>query len=412
MGNLLETTSALAPLGKPRISQKHLLHMPDYNCKPETGENIINKANTESPNEPAKIRVGITQGDTNGVGWELILRTFADPELLELFTPIIYGHAKVASYNRKSLGCNTNYHIISSANEAMDGVLNLVNVSEDEVKVEYGVQSAEAGHAAFLALEQAVLDIKDGLIDTIVTSPINKASIQSSNFRFVGHTEYLQNRVAEHGEESLMILCNDLMRVALVTTHLPISEIPTAITQENVEQKARLLYESLLRDFGVSAPRIAILALNPHAGDHGVLGHEEEDIIIPAISNLAEAGLPCYGPYAADGFFGTGMYRHFDGILATYHDQGLAPFKALTTEGGVNFTAGLPVVRTSPDHGTAYDIAGQGVAQINSFRRAIYASIDICRNRKAYDESHANPLPKLYHDKREDERGGRRPERA
>lgn len=385
--------------------------MTDINMTPDTGTNT-ESANTGAEQKTSKLRVGITQGDTNGIGWELILRTFADAELLELFTPVVYGHAKVANYNRKNLGLNTNYRIVPTAADAVDGVLNLVNVSDDEVKVEYGQQSAEAGHAAFLALEQAVLDLKEGDIDTLVTSPINKASIQSSNFRFVGHTEYLQNRVAKHGEESLMILCNDIMRVALVTTHLPISEISTAITQENVEQKARLLYESLLRDFGVSAPRIAILALNPHAGDNGVLGHEEEDIIKPAIANLSEAGLPCYGPFAADGFFGTGAYRHFDGILAMYHDQGLAPFKALTTDGGVNFTAGLPVVRTSPDHGTAYDIAGQGVAQVNSFRRAIYAAIDIYRNRTAYDKAHANPLPKLYHDKREDERGGRRAEKA
>lgn len=365
---------------------------------------------TEASATP-RIRVGITQGDTNGIGWELILRTFADSELLEMFTPIVYGHAKVANYNRKTLGINVPFKTIESAYEAVDGQLNLVSVSNDDVDVAYGTQSAEAGHAAFTALEQAVLDIKEGLIDAIVTSPINKASIQSSNFRFVGHTEYLQDRVAEHGEESLMILCNDLMRVALVTTHVPVSQISQSITQEAVMQKARLLYASLQRDFGVSAPRIAVLALNPHAGDQGVLGTEEMETIIPAIKALAAEGMPCYGPYAADGFFGNGSYRHFDGVLAMYHDQGLAAFKALTTEGGVNFTAGLPVVRTSPDHGTAYDIAGKGVARTDSFRRAIFAAIDIWRNRKAYDEAHANPLPKLYHDKREDERGAhaRRP---
>ena len=365
---------------------------------------------TEASATP-RIRVGITQGDTNGIGWELILRTFADSELLEMFTPIVYGHAKVANYNRKTLGINVPFKTIESADEAVDGQLNLVSVSNDDVDVAYGTQSAEAGHAAFTALEQAVLDIKEGLIDAIVTSPINKASIQSSNFRFVGHTEYLQDRVAEHGEESLMILCNDLMRVALVTTHVPVSQISQSITQEAVMQKARLLYASLQRDFGVSAPRIAVLALNPHAGDQGVLGTEEMETIIPAIKALAAEGMPCYGPYAADGFFGNGSYRHFDGVLAMYHDQGLAAFKALTTEGGVNFTAGLPVVRTSPDNGTAYDIAGKGVARTDSFRRAIFAAIDIWRNRKAYDEAHANPLPKLYHDKREDERGAhaRRP---
>ena len=380
--------------------------MPENNKQPRTMEENDVQAHMPSTSEP-RIRVGITQGDTNGVGWELILRTFADTDLLDMFTPIVYGHAKVANYNRKALGINTPFKVIDSAEEAQEGQLNVVNVSSDDLVVNYGEESAEAGHAAFLALEQAVLDIKEGLIDTMVTSPINKASIQSSNFRFVGHTEYLQDRLSEHGEESLMILCNDLMRVALVTTHLPISQVSEAVTQENVARKVQLLYESLQRDFGVSAPRIAVLALNPHAGDHGVLGNEEAEIIVPSIEQLTTAGVPCFGPYAADGFFGTGMYRHFDGILAMYHDQGSAPFKALTTDGGVNFTAGLPIVRTSPDHGTAYDIAGRGIARTESFKRAIYASIDIVRNRKAYDEAHANPLPKLYHDRREDERGDR-----
>ncbi len=375
---------------------------------PERIHAIDNSASAATPNDvPSrkKVRVGITQGDTNGVGWELILRTFADSELLTLFTPIVYGHAKVANFNRKALGINTPFRVIASASEAEEGKLNLVNLSDDEVKVDYGTLSAEAGHAAFLALEQAVLDLQDGLIDTLVTCPINKANIQSSNFRFVGHTEYLSDRLSRYGEEPLMILCNDIMRVALVTTHLPISEISFAISQESVEQKVRILFESLKQDFNISAPRVAVLALNPHAGDNGLIGREEIDSIAPAVQSLAEAGLACYGPYAADGFFGSGLYRHFDGILAMYHDQGLAAFKALTTEGGINFTAGLPYVRTSPDHGTAYDIAGKGMAQTQSFRKAIYSAIDIFRNRESYNEAHANPLPKLYHDRREDERG-------
>lgn len=384
------------------IPQNHPI-MTDIQQQPSEAANYTTDSTSQQAHR--RIRVGITQGDTNGVGWELILRTFADSELLDLLTPVVYGHAKVANHNRKVLGINTPCKIIASAEEAVEGQVNLVNVSNDDVAVAYGQQSAEAGHAAFLALEQAVQDIKEGLIDTLVTSPINKANIQSSNFRFVGHTEYLQDRLANQGEESLMILCNDLMRVALVTTHLPIAQVSSAITREAVEQKAKLLYESLKRDFGVSAPRIAILALNPHAGDHGVLGTEEMDSIIPAIESLSDQGFPCYGPYAADGFFGTAAYRHFDGILAMYHDQGLAAFKALTSEGGVNFTAGLSVVRTSPDHGTAYDIAGKAVARTDSFRRAIYASIDIYRNRETYIKAHANPLPKLYHDRREDERG-------
>lgn len=347
------------------------------------------------------LTIGFTEGDVNGVGIELILKTFADTDMLNLCIPIVYGHIKVFNCQRKLLGLNTSYRIIASAEDAIAGQLNFINCSDDDIKVDFGAQSAEAGHAAFTSLEQAVHDAKAHLIDVLVTAPINKASIQSTNFRFVGHTEYLQNRLGDENTEPLMILCNDLMRVALVTTHLPISEVAYAITEERITQKARLLYDSLCRDFALSAPRIAVLALNPHAGDDGVIGHEEKEIIAPVVKSLSEAGLPCYGPFAADGFFGASLYRHFDGILAMYHDQGLAPFKALTVSGGVNFTAGLPIVRTSPDHGTAYDIAGQGVVQCDSFRKAIYAAIDIYRNREAYDKAHANPLPKLYQDKKE-----------
>lgn len=363
-------------------------------------ENTLNNP-TEKDEARTLVRIGITQGDTNGVGYELILKTFADSSMLELCTPIIYGHQKVANYHRKALELNTPLHIIASAEEAVEGQVNFVNCSDDDVKVDFGQQSAEAGHAAFMALEQAVSDFKNGHIDAMVTAPINKASIQSSNFRFVGHTEYLQDRVGGEKDEPLMILCNDMMRVALVTTHLPISEVAFAITEERVAQKVRLLHESLCRDFCISAPRIAVLALNPHSGDHGMLGHEESEIITPAIKGLAATGLSCYGPYAADGFFGAGMYKHFDGVLAMYHDQGLAPFKALSVNNGVNFTAGLSIIRTSPDHGTAYDIAGQGVAQVGSFRQAVFAAIDLFRNRKAYDECHANPLPKIYQERKE-----------
>lgn len=321
--------------------------------------------------------------------------------MLEMCTPIIYGHIKVANFHKKMLNLNTPLNVIGSADEAEDGKVNFVNCSDDDVKVEFGVQSAEAGHAAFMALEQAVADYKEGLIDTLVTAPINKASIQSSNFRFVGHTEYLQNRLGGEDSEPLMILCNSVMRVALVTTHLPIAEVASAITQEAIEKKIRLLYQSLRQDFNISAPRVAVLSLNPHAGDGGVLGHEEEEIISPSIKQLSDEGIPCYGPYAADGFFGAGMYKHFDGILAMYHDQGLVAFKSLSMNEGVNFTAGLPLVRTSPDHGTAYDIAGKGIAQPSSFRQAIFVAVDVFKRRIVYAESHANPLQKLYQERKE-----------
>lgn len=347
------------------------------------------------------VRVGITQGDTNGVGLEVILKAFSDSMMLELCTPVVYGNAKVAAYHSKTMGLNVPLRLIASAEDAVMGQFNFVNCSDAEVKVEYGVQSAEAGHAAFLSLEQAVQDLQSGHIDVLVTAPIQKAGIQSANFRFPGHTEYLQDRLGGTSGEPLMILCNPLMRVALVTTHLPISEVAFAITEERVVQKARILYDSLCRDFNISSPRIAILALNPHAGDSGVIGHEEEEVLVPAIKSLADAGLPCYGPFPADGFFNAAMYRHFDAVLAMYHDQGLAPFKALSNHDGVNFTAGLPFVRTSPDHGTAYDIAGKNLADAQSFRQAVFSAIDIWRNRQAYDEAHANPLPKIYQDRKE-----------
>lgn len=351
--------------------------------------------------ENHKIRIGITQGDINGVGYEVILKTFADPLMFDLCTPIIYGSPKVAAYHRKSLDLQTSFSIINSANEALDDRLSVLNCSNDEVKVEYAKPDQEAGRAALEALERAVADYREGLIDVIVTAPINKHSIQSEGFAFSGHTEYIQERLGD-GHESLMILMKNDLRVALVTTHLPIKDVAAAITKERVVQKIALFNQSLKRDFDIQAPRIAVLALNPHAGDEGLIGDEEQTVIIPAIQEMTQKGVLCYGPYAADGFMGSGNFSHFDGILAMYHDQGLAPFKALAMDDGVNFTAGLPVVRTSPAHGTAYDIAGKGLASEESFRQAIYTAIDVYRNRERDKEAHANPLRKQYYEKRDD----------
>ena len=348
-----------------------------------------------------KILVGITHGDINGVGYEIILKLFSEPMMLELCTPIIYGSPKVATYHRKAMELMTNFVTIQKADEAVEGRLNLVDCLTDEVKIDFGQPSAESGKAALAALERAMADYREGLFDVLVTAPINKATIQGDGFHFPGHTEYIQERAGE-GREALMILMNDVLRVALVTTHLPIRDVAQAITKEAVMQKIRIFHEALRKDFNVSNPRIAVLALNPHAGDDGLLGTEERDIIRPALQEMEKEGVFCFGPYAADGFFGNRTYEHFDGVLAMYHDQGLAPFKALAVEEGVNYTAGLPIVRTSPDHGTAYDIAGKGVADTNSFRQAIYTAIDIYRNRKSYDEPMANPLPKLYHEKRDE----------
>lgn len=348
-----------------------------------------------------KIRVAITQGDTNGVGYEVILKVFADPEMLEFCTPIIYGSPKIAAYHRKALNLETNFSIINSAEEVRDGRLNLLTCFDEEIKIELGQPSQEAGQAALMALDRVMTDFRSGFYDVLVTAPINKATIQSPGFQFPGHTEYIETSVGD-GQKALMILMNDSLRVALVTTHLPVKDIAKAITKEAIVEKATVFHQALKRDFRVSSPRIAVLSLNPHAGDDGLLGSEEKDIIAPAIEELAAKGIQAFGPYAADGFFGSGTYDHFDGVLAMYHDQGLAPFKAIALESGVNYTAGLPIVRTSPDHGTAYDIAGQGCADENSMRQAIYTAIDVFRNRQFYDEPLQNPLPKLFHEKRED----------
>jgi 4-hydroxythreonine-4-phosphate dehydrogenase len=348
-----------------------------------------------------KIRVAITQGDTNGVGYEVILKAFADPAILELCTPIIYGSPKIATYHRKSLNLETNFSIINSAEDAREGRVNLLSCFDEEVKIELGQPSKEAGEAALKALDRAMADFRQGYYDVLVTAPINKATIQSTSFHFPGHTEYIETSVGD-GKKALMILMSDDLRVALVTTHLPVKDIAKAITKELIMEKATIFHQALRRDFRISSPRIAVLALNPHAGDDGLLGSEEKNVIVPAIEELAEKGIQAFGPYPADGFFGSGTYGHFDGVLAMYHDQGLAPFKTIALENGVNYTAGLPIIRTSPDHGTAYDIAGQGKADENSMRQAIYTAIDVFRNRQNYDEPLKNPLPKLYHEKRED----------
>jgi 4-hydroxythreonine-4-phosphate dehydrogenase len=295
----------------------------------------------------------------------------------------------------------TNFCIIASATEAVDNRLSILNCTEDELKVELTKPTPEAGKAALDALERALADYREGLIDVLVTAPINKHTIQSENFKFPGHTEYIQERVGD-GQKALMILLKDDFRVALVTGHIPVKDIATTLTKNLIVEKATIFHQSLKQDFGIDNPRIAIFSLNPHAGDSGVIGTEEAEVIQPAIQELVSKRIQCFGPYPADGFMGSGNYEHFDGILAMYHDQGLAPFKAMAMDEGVNFTAGLPIVRTSPAHGTAYDIAGQGIAMENSFRQAIYTAIDVYRNRLIEEEIHARPLRRQYYDKRDD----------
>ena len=331
----------------------------------------------------------------------MILKTFSDPTMLELCTPVIYGSPKVAAYHRKAMEIPTNFSIVNTAEDAQDGRVNVVNCIEEELKVELSKPTPEAGKAALTALEKALADYRAGLFDVLVTAPINKHTIQSDTFHFPGHTEYIEERVGD-GQKALMILLKGDFRVALVTGHVPVRDIAGMLTKELIMEKMEIFHQSLKKDFGIDNPRIAVFSLNPHAGDHGLLGTEEEEIIIPAMKEMIAKGVQCFGPYPADGFMGSGNYTHFDGILAMYHDQGLAPFKALAMDEGVNFTAGLPIVRTSPAHGTAYDIAGKGVASEDSFRQAVYVAMDVFRNRAWEKEISARPLRKQYYEKRDD----------
>lgn len=350
-----------------------------------------------------KIRVGITHGDTNGIGYEVILKTLEDNRLSDLCTVVVYGSAKAASFYRKAMELpQVQFNRIDSAADARDGAYNIVNVVGEDLKIEPGTASEAAGAAALAALEAAVADLRAGNIDVLVTAPIDKHSIQSPTFHFPGHTEYLQAALTPEGEpeaKALMILCTEYLRVALVTAHLPIAEVPGALTKELIVDKIKDFDRSLRRDFGIQNPRIAVLSLNPHAGERGLLGKEEIDTIAPAIAEAQAEKILAFGPYAADGFFGSENYRAFDGVLAMYHDQGLAPFKTIAMDRGVNFTAGLPYVRTSPDHGTGYDIAAKGQASPESMRSAIYMALDIFRNRARHEEAYRRPLRTPAHDK-------------
>lgn len=349
----------------------------------------------------SKIKVGITHGDINGIGYEIVLKLLEDGRLAELCTPIVYGSAKIAATYRKALQMQQVPMTQIETPEQANGDANyIINVVGEDVRPEPGQPTAEAGRAAYIALERAVADLKNGDIDVLVTCPINKSTIHSTEFTFPGHTEYLEAAAGEG--KALMILCDENMRVALLSTHTPIAQVAETVTEEAIIEKLRIFDQSLRRDFSIGAPRIAVLGLNPHAGDSGLLGSEETNIIAPAIAKAREERILAFGPYAADGFFGSGQFKKFDGILAMYHDQGLAPFKALAMGSGINYTAGLPFVRTSPDHGTGFDIAGQGLAEPDSTRAAIYAAIDIWRARRRYDEAHRSPLRRQYYEKGSD----------
>lgn len=338
-----------------------------------------------------KIIVGISLGDLAGIGIEVVLKTFEDKRMLDFCTPVLFGSTKVVSQHKKELGLNTQVHGITDMNQVQHTKVNVLNLWKEEVKFDMGKPTEITGKYAFLSLSKAVEQLQKGTIHALVTAPISKDNIQSEDFNFPGHTEYLEAKLAG---DSLMILMSDTLRIGLLTGHIPIAQVSSAITPELIEKKVDVMYQSLKQDFGIAKPKIAVLGLNPHCGDKGVIGNEDEEIIRPTLKGIQEKGKLVYGPYAADGFFGSKTYRQFDGILATYHDQGLAPFKALSFGDGVNFTAGLSAVRTSPDHGTGFDIAGTNQANPSSFKEALFLALEIYKNRTQMKELTQNQMVK------------------
>ncbi|MCF6356976.1 MAG: 4-hydroxythreonine-4-phosphate dehydrogenase PdxA [Draconibacterium sp.] len=339
------------------------------------------------------IKVGISHGDVNGIGYEVIMKTLLDPRILEMCTPIIYGSPKVAAYHRKALNINNlSFNHIRAAKDAHYKKAYIINCINDDLRVELGKSTREAGESSFMALERACSDLQHSDIDVLITAPINKDNIQSEKFNFPGHTEFLAEKF--NAEDYAMLMVSETMKMGVVTTHLPISKVAESLNKEIILSKIRIIAKSLQQDFSITKPKIAVFGLNPHAGDNGLLGNEEKNIIIPAIEQAKKEGIIALGPYPADGFFGSEDYRKFDAILAMYHDQGLIPFKLASFERGVNYTAGLPIIRTSPSHGTAYNLAGEDVASPESFRQALYLAIDIFKNREIYKEISKNPLRK------------------
>jgi 4-hydroxythreonine-4-phosphate dehydrogenase len=354
-----------------------------------------------------KLIVGITQGDGNGIGYEVIIKALADERILDLCTPVIYGSSKIFGFYKKQIHDieNINTNVVTSAKDVHNKRVNIVNCLPENVFVEPGQPTPESAKAAMTSLSRAVEDIKAGYIDVLVTAPINKRAMSSEGFGYTGHTEYLEKQFGV--DEVAMIMVCDRLKVGVLTGHISLKDVPAQVTTEKIVAKLKLMKKSLQRDFGIDAPKIAVLGLNPHCGDGGLLGDEEQQIILPAIKAANEEGIMAFGPYSSDGFFGLGNHSKFDAVLAMYHDQGLTPFKALAFEDGVNYTAGLPIVRTSPDHGTAYEMAGRDMADPRSMKAAIYAAIDIFNKRADYDELIANRMTIEVPDTEIRPRGGR-----
>ena len=336
-----------------------------------------------------KIIVGISLGDLNGIGVEVILKTFEDNRMLDFCTPVIFGSSKIISFHKKALNNSIQINEITSIDEINHAKLNLLNIWNEDVEVEIGKASKVSGEYAAKSLEHSVEQLKKNKIDVLLTAPINKETIQSETFCFPGHTEFLEEKL---DGKSLMILMTNELKIGLITGHIPIAKVAETISPELIKEKVEIMHQSLRQDFGINKPKIAVLGLNPHCGDKGVIGKEEDLIIKPTIDHIKENGKLVYGPYSADGFFGSKTYEKFDGILAMYHDQGLAPFKALSFGNGVNYTAGLSEIRTSPDHGTGFDIAGKNIADPSSFKAALFTAIDVFKSRKEYKELTKNPL--------------------
>jgi len=338
------------------------------------------------------LTIGITQGDSNGIGYEVIIKSLCDPRVLDMFIPVVYGSSKFFGFNKKLIpeAEQLNTNVISNPADAKAKRVNIINCVPDSFNIEFGQATKEGASAAFSSLKAAVADLKSGAIDALVTAPFNKHSMAESGFAFPGHTEYLENQF--QGGSSLMFMCSERLKVGVVTNHTPLAKVSEVLNSELILNKLRVMNQSLKRDFCIEKPRIALLGLNPHAGDGGSLGNEEIDIISPARQAAVDEGIMAFGPFSPDGFFGTNHFTKFDAVLAMYHDQGLIPFKTIAFDEGVNFTAGLPIIRTSPDHGTGYDIAGKNMASPRSMLYAIYMAIDVCNHRKLYDEITADPL--------------------
>ena len=337
----------------------------------------------------SKIKLGISIGDLNGIGSEIIIKTFEDNRMLEFCTPIIFASIKTMSFFKKHFGSAINFHGINHIDQVVDGKVNVLNVWKENVIINFGEEDTKIGEYSVRSLEKATEALKNKDIDVLVTAPIHKHNIQSESFKFPGHTDYLAEKLEG---KSLMFMVTENLKVGLLTDHVPVKDVAEHIPPELIVEKVETVYNSLIKDFGISKPKIAVLGINPHAGDNGVIGNEDETILKPTLQKIRENKKLVYGPYSADSFFGSGNYKNFDAIIAAYHDQGLIPFKTISFGNGVNYTAGLNRVRTSPDHGTAFEIAGKGEADNGSFKEAVFTAIQIFKNRNEFETFSSNPL--------------------